>query len=78
MLCLRPRNVRIDGEVLHGVVSVGVSRSASRSVVEHGDEGPHVVFADVPEQKVEIWIEREVSDGASAGAVVGDAVALIP
>ena len=76
MLWINPRNVTINGEALGGVRSVRVSRGAGRSVVEHGDEGPHVVFVDVPEQKVEVRIERDLEDGAAVGAGVSDSVTL--
>ena len=74
MIWMNPEKVTLNGILLGGVQAVAVSRGAGHSVVEYGDEGPHVVFADVPEQRVDIRLERTLEDGAAVGAGVGDTV----
>jgi hypothetical protein len=46
-----------------------LNRSAAGEVVEWSDMGPHVVLADVPEQRVEIRVVQNLS-GARAGESV--------
>ncbi|MBL0921567.1 MAG: hypothetical protein IBJ10_05495 [Phycisphaerales bacterium] len=67
MLILQPHHVTLLGEALPGVDSIAVSRSASKFVVERADAGPHPVFADAPEQAVEVVIVRTL-DGPSPDA----------
>lgn len=52
MLLMNPRLVRFGSATWENVVSVAVSRTAGRGVVEWGDAGPYPTFADVPEQQV--------------------------
>jgi hypothetical protein len=73
MLWLNPTAVDLFGAALGGVSSVAVDRAATRSAEERGDLGPHVVFADAPEQRVTVRVRRRV-DEASAGALSGVAV----
>lgn len=67
MLWLSPERVMwTAGGVEHaltGVASAAVDRRATRLAVERADLGPHVVFADAPEQRVTITIERSL-DGS--------------
>ena len=76
MLWIEPRAVLLDGAAWDGVRSVVVSRGAAKSVVEFGGLGPHVEFADVPQQRVEVRVERSIDDGAEMGASVGDSLVL--
>jgi len=73
MLVLNPREVRFDSETLEDVTSVTIDRRAARSVVEWSDLGAHAVFADVPEQRVEIRIVQELARGDLGGLAPGDA-----
>lgn len=56
MLVLRPERVTFGGVEWAGVKSVAVLRSTARAVVEHGDVGPHAVFADAPEQRTRVVV----------------------
>lgn len=76
MIWLSPRNVTLGGVTLEHVSAVSVSRKADKVIVEVGSGGPHVQFADVPEQRVEIEITRTVVDQQDNGIRPGDALAL--
>jgi len=77
MIWLNPRRVTIAGEELSHVSVVTVDRKADRVVVEYSDVGPHVAFADVPEQRVTITLVRTlVNEGASGALRPGDKGAL--
>lgn len=76
MIWLSPRNVSLGGVVIDHVSAVSVSRRGEKVVTEVGSGGPHVRFADVPEQRVEIEITRTVVDQQDNGIRPGDARAL--
>lgn len=61
MLLLNPRMVRFGAEMWQDVSAVVIDRSAARQVVEWSDDGPHVVLADVPEQKVTVRVVQDVA-----------------
>ncbi len=64
MLILNPARVRFAGAAWEDVTRIAIDREAARPIAEWGDAGPHVVLADVPEQRVRITIERQlVRDG---------------
>lgn len=73
MIWLNPRRVTIGAESLDYVSSVVVDRRGERVVVEFSDEGPHVAFADIPEQRVVLRLERTVVSGGTGGLAPGDA-----
>lgn len=76
MIWLDPKGVTLGGSTLGGVAAITVDRVASRFVTEHSDAGPHVVFADAPEQRVTVRIARAVdADGAGVHRP-GDVAAL--
>lgn len=60
MLVLKPRRVEFDGETWGNVASVAISRTAESMVVEWSDNGPHVVMADVPEQRVSVEVVQSL------------------
>jgi len=60
MLVLKPRRVEFDGETWGNVGSVAISRTAESMVVEWSDSGPHVVLADVPEQRVSVEVVQSL------------------
>ena len=71
MLLLNPRRVRFAGTRWEDVAAVIIDRTATREIVEWSDLGPHVVLADVPEQRVEIRVVQNISgvrDGESVDA----------
>jgi hypothetical protein len=72
MLILNPRLVVLGATKFHDVLAVSVEREAKRLVTQWSDFGPHVVFADVPEQIVRVRVVQEVMDGAPDGPRPGD------
>ncbi len=71
MLWLNPELVTLalagaPSLTLDGVRSISINRSAARLALEFTDLGPHVGFADAPEQRVDIVIERNVSPETAA------------
>ncbi|NUQ69174.1 MAG: hypothetical protein HUU18_12985 [Phycisphaerales bacterium] len=67
MLVLSPRSVRFGGKTWENVALVAVDRVATRQSVEWGDRGPHVVFADVAAQRVNVRVVLDMS-GDDVGA----------
>jgi len=73
MLVLSPRMVRFGGKTWANVSLVAVDRVATRTGVEWGDRGPHVVFADVAEQRVNARVVVELDADDVGSPVPGDA-----
>ncbi len=61
MLILNPDKVTFAGEPWTEVVVVSIERASEKSVLEWSDNGPHAVYADVPEERMTIRITRLVS-----------------
>ena len=59
MLVLNPPLVKFAAATWTDVTVVMVDRLSDRTVVERGDLGPHVTFADAPEQRVVIRVTRD-------------------
>lgn len=72
MLALSPESVTFDGQVWEGVESIAIDRVAMREVVEVGDLGPEVVFADVPERRVNVKVTRRIERSELGGVRLGD------
>ncbi|GAB5497450.1 MAG: hypothetical protein Phyf2KO_25300 [Phycisphaerales bacterium] len=72
MLVLAPESVEFDGDPWLGVESIAIDRTAGREVVEVGDLGPHVVFADVPEQRVSVKVSRKIERSELESVLPGD------
>lgn len=64
MIVLQPEKVTFDGQVWDGVESIAIDRLAQRLTQEWGDAGPHMVFVDVPEQRVRVSLVQRLDDGA--------------
>lgn len=77
MLIIHPTDVTLLGAPLPGVESIAVSREASRFVSERTDAGPYTVFADAPEQAVEITILRAIEGPQPSGPTPGQQGALV-
>jgi hypothetical protein len=60
MLVLNPRRVEFGSSTWTNVTSVSVGRTARHVLTEWGDDGSHVVFADVPEQLVTVRVVQEM------------------
>lgn len=76
MIWLSPQEVYLGNIVLDHVESISINRSPHKSVLEWTDLGPHLGFADVPEQRVDVRIEREIVDSESIDLKPGDEVTL--
>jgi len=60
MLFIAPLTVNMGGVIYANVLSISMDRQATREVVEFGDAGPHVVFADVAEMRTKVVITMDV------------------
>lgn len=58
MLLLNPTNVKFGSNIWPDAISVVIDRSGEKVAIERGDFGPHVTFADVPEQRIVIRVAR--------------------
>lgn len=67
MLIIKPRSVTLLGVTLEHVDAVGVDRRTSKRVEERTDLGPHIVFADAPEQRVTVSITRTLTRDEASG-----------
>ncbi|GIW74595.1 MAG: hypothetical protein KatS3mg103_1117 [Phycisphaerales bacterium] len=72
MLVLNPQSVVLLGKAVEHVRRVSVRRSAERVVLEWGNAGPYPVFADVPEQRVELEVLAELHRGSIDGPTPGE------
>ncbi len=77
MLVLHPTDVSLLGAPLPGVESIAVSRAATKFIAERTDAGPHPVFADAPEQAVEIAIVRTLDGPQPPGPQPGQQGTLV-
>lgn len=77
MLVLHPTDVSLLDAPLPGVESIAVSRAATKFIAERTDAGPHPVFADAPEQAVEIIIVRAFDGPQPPGPLPGQQGALL-
>jgi hypothetical protein len=77
MLMMSPRVVKFGAVVIERVVAVAVDRAAAKSAVEWGDGGPHVVFADVPEQRVTVTVRQVLTREDAADLTPGTSGMLV-
>lgn len=73
MLVMNPRMVRFGAKAWENVALVAVDRVGARTVAEFSDSGPHVVYADVPEQRVNVRVVVDLGDDDVGSPVPGDA-----
>lgn len=71
MLILNPAKLSLLGLEYGSIESVKVNRLAHREAVEWSDAGPHAVFADIPECRVEIEIMQHLESGGSDQSLDG-------
>jgi len=76
VLLLNPRSVVFGSATWSGVTSVSVDRDAERLVSELGASGPHVVLADVPEQRVRVKVVQEMDGDDLAAPEPGEMAAM--
>ncbi len=72
MLVINPQSVQLIGQDIERVRRIAIHRSAERLLVEWGNMGPFPVFADVPEQRVEIELLADLERGTLEGPVPGE------
>jgi len=61
MLLLNPRLVTFASSRWDDIALIAINREAHKEIVEWSDLGPHVVLADVPEQRIEIKVIQELA-----------------
>lgn len=71
MLILNPAKLSLLGLEYGSIESVKVNQLAHREVVEWSDAGPHAVFADIPECRVEIEISQRLESGTADQSLDG-------
>lgn len=76
MLLLHPREVRFLSTLWRSVTSIVIDRAATRVVAEVGDGGPHVVFADCPQQRVTVRVVMDITEDTLASPALGEQGAL--
>jgi hypothetical protein len=76
MLILNPRSVAFGTASWENVRLVSIERRAHREVVEWSDAGPYVVMMDVPEQRVDLTVEMELTRDDLAAPRPGDQATL--
>lgn len=77
MIWLNPERVTLGPFELRNVLSVAVDRDAHRTAEEWTDLGPHLGFADVPEQRVSVMISRRILETETVGPKPGESHALV-
>lgn len=76
MLFLNPNKVTLGTLELTNVAYLAFDRGARRSALEWTDLGPHVGFADVPEQRVDVTIVRRVMTSEPTAPKPGESLVL--
>lgn len=76
MLVLTPTEVTFAGSTWDRVRSIAIDRRARDAAVEWTDNGPHASFADVPQQRVDIRITREITATELDAPLPGDQATL--
>ena len=71
MLWLTPTDVTLDGDPVAHVEAVIVDRRADELVLEHGETGPHLVFADVARQTSRVRLHRRLATDDELQALPG-------
>lgn len=72
MIWLNPEKVSLGSLELRNVTLVGVDREARRIAEEWTDLGPHMGFADVPEQRIGVLIARRILESETTGPKPGE------
>ena len=72
MVWINPSAVTFGGEAIDHAESVSIDREAVRAVEEYSDDGPHVVFADVPAQLAGAVLRRPTQLGHLAVQAGGE------
>lgn len=76
MIWLNPEKVSLGSLELRNVTLIAVDRGARRTAEEWTDLGPHVGFADVPEQRIGVLISRRILESETTGPKPGESYTL--
>lgn len=76
-MAINPRVVKFGTASWEGVTSIAVDRGADKVVAEVSDLGPHVVFVDVPEQRVIARVTADLLTDDLGPPRPGDSGALV-
>ena len=76
MLVLNPRSVTFGGQEWDDVAAVQIDRVATRTVESWSDLGPHVVFADVGEERVVVTVTQTLGPGGISTVGPGESATL--
>ncbi|XVJ58421.1 MAG: hypothetical protein HEQ23_03080 [Tepidisphaera sp.] len=60
MLMLMPRSVKFGATTIESVTAVAIDRAPDKLIADRGDGGPHITFADVPEQRVTVSVRQHL------------------
>ncbi|HED54228.1 MAG TPA: hypothetical protein ENJ00_08510 [Phycisphaerales bacterium] len=69
---LGPESVVFDGDAWSGVDLVAVDRISAKEIVEYGDSGPQVIFADVVQSRVNVRVVLGLERSELLGPAPGD------
>lgn len=72
MLILNPRRVTFGPATWSHVESVAIERTGEKTIAQWSDDGPHVVLADVPEQRVTVKVGQALQGEDISAPVPGD------
>lgn len=76
MIWLNPENVTLGTFALRDVTHIAIDRAARRTAEEWTDLGPHAGFVDVPEQRVTVFISRQILETETSAPKPGETHAL--
>jgi len=77
MLILNPGTVKFGTSAWENVGVLAVNRAAAEKVIDWTAGGPHVAFADVPRQRVEIVVRHAIARGDLDGPRPGERAMLV-
>ncbi len=61
MLLLNPEIVRFDSHLWDDVATLAIDHTPNRLIEDFSDLGPFATFADVPEQSIQIRVQRRIT-----------------
>jgi hypothetical protein len=77
MLILHPDIVRFESHAWDDALLIAVDRIAKRLIEDHSDAGPFAAFVDVPEQSIQVRVQRALSATDTDDPALGDAGDLV-
>ncbi len=77
MLLLSPTLVRFDSHTWDDVATLAIDHIPKRLIEDFSDLGPFATFADVPEQSIQIRVQRRVTSDDLDAPALGTSGALV-